>query len=504
MIAAMATDGTPGTATIVRLLGQRQLDVRSLVAGDARRDAPIAWIASSDLDDPTPFLSPGHVLLTTGRQLLEREGSADTYVDALVRGGILGLGFATGLHAPEVPSALVDACAAAALPLFEVPLATPFLAIIHWCADLQRDRERWATSAQRAVAAAALAPTGHRAVVRRLATELGAGVALLDSAGRERATSRTAVPPAALAAARETLRSARRTTSTDVTAEGSVTVATLGSGDRSLGCVCIWTRDPLDTAAQSVATVAAAWLEFSLVSAVDATRRLNELEGALAALALEGQADAVGALLLKTGRRLPSEPIVVASAETALARYAMEDALRDTAGDVLWTADGERLLFVVSLAERERLDAFLTRLDATAGVSQPSSWRHAPVAASEAAAALQRAKRTGAATATFERALDGLLGMLDDRDARDAARAQLSPIAAEADGAERLALVRTWFEQDCSWDATARIVGMHRHSVRSRIRAIAEQLQLDADAFADRATLWALLRAADVPRWQRP
>ena len=337
--------------------------------------------------------------------------------------------------------------------------------------------------------------------MRRLATELGAGVALLDGAGRERATSRTAVPPTALTAARETLRSARRTTSTIVTSAGSLTVATLGSGGRSLGCVCIWTREPLDTAAQSVATVAAAWLEFSLVSAVDATRRLNELEGALAALALEGQADAVGALLLKTGRRLPQEPIVVASAETALARYAMEDALRDTAGDVLWTADGERLLFVVSLSERERLDAFLARLDATAGVSQPSSWRHAPVAASEASSALQRAKRTGAATATFDRALDGLLGMLDDRDARDAARAQLSPIAAEEDAAQRLALLRTWFEQDCSWDATARVAGMHRHSVRSRVRAVAEQLHLDADVFADRATLWALLRAADVPRW---
>lgn len=502
IIATMAAETAPGSATIVRLLAQRRLDLRPLVEGDARRDAPIDWIASSDLDDPTPFLSPGHVLLTTGRQLLERDGAAAGYVAALVAGGILGLGFATGLHAPEVPRELVAACEAAALPLFEVPLSTPFLAIIHWCADLQRDRERWATSAQRAVAGAALAPTGHRSVVRRLASELGASVVLLDAAGSERAASRAAMPSAVLAAARETLRAARRTTSTTVTEAGAATVTTLGAGERLLGCVCIWTREPLDSAAQSVASVAAAWLEFSLASAVDASRRLSELEGALTALALEGQADAVGALLLKTGRRLPQEPIVVASAETALARYAMEDALRDTAGDVLWTPEGDRLLFVASLADRARLDAFLERLDATAGLSAPSSWRLAPVAASEAAAALQRAKRTGVAAATFDRALDGLLGMLDDRVARDAARAQLSPIVAVDGGAERLALVQAWFAEECSWDATARKVGLHRHSVRARVRSVADDLRLDVDAFADRATLWALLAAADLPRWR--
>lgn len=498
----MAAVTSPDAATVSRLLAHRALDVRALVEGDDRRDAPIVWIASSDLDDPTPFLSPGHVLLTTGRQLLERDGAAAGYVDALVAGGILGLGFATGLHAPEVPGELVAACEAAALPLFEVPLSTPFLAIIHWCADLQRDRERWATSAQRAVAGAALAPTGHRAVVRRLASELGASVALLDAAGNERASSRTSVPGAALDAARQTLGSARRTTSTTVTEGGSATITTLGAGERLLGCVCIWTRSPLDSAAQSVASVAAAWLEFSLVSAVDASRRLSELEGALTALALEGQSDAVGALLLKTGRRLPQEPIVVACAETALARYAMEDALRDTAGDVLWTPDGDRLLFVASLADRARLDAFLARLDATAGLSAPSSWRLAPVAASEAASALQRAKRTGAAAATFDRAVDGLLGMLDDRVARDAARAQLAPLVAHEGGAERLALVRSWFEHECSWDATARSVGLHRHSVRARVRSVADELRLDVDAFADRATLWALLAAADLPRWR--
>ena len=40
-----------------------------LVAGRDAADAPIRWVHSSELVDPTPWLSGGELILTTGLQL---------------------------------------------------------------------------------------------------------------------------------------------------------------------------------------------------------------------------------------------------------------------------------------------------------------------------------------------------------------------------------------------------------------------------------------------------
>ena len=40
-----------------------------LLAGDDAADAPVRWVHISELLDPTPWLSGGELLLTTGMQL---------------------------------------------------------------------------------------------------------------------------------------------------------------------------------------------------------------------------------------------------------------------------------------------------------------------------------------------------------------------------------------------------------------------------------------------------
>ena len=93
-------------------------------------DRPVRWVHSSDLADPTPFLSEGLVLLTTGTQFADAD-AADyrAYVDRLVARGVRALGFGTEVVRDGMPSGLVDACTAARLPLFEVPYRTPFIAV---------------------------------------------------------------------------------------------------------------------------------------------------------------------------------------------------------------------------------------------------------------------------------------------------------------------------------------------------------------------------------------
>ena len=57
------------------LLRELELEV---VAGEAGLDRAVRWVHSSELLDPTPWLSGGELLLTTGLQLTGDDVSAPT------------------------------------------------------------------------------------------------------------------------------------------------------------------------------------------------------------------------------------------------------------------------------------------------------------------------------------------------------------------------------------------------------------------------------------------
>ncbi len=111
--------------TVESLTGELGL---KLVSGSESARAPVRWVHSSELPDPTPFLKGGEVILTTGLQLdgarIQRE-----YVERLADHEIAGLGFGTGLAHRRLPAALVTAAERRGFPLFEVPYELPFIAI---------------------------------------------------------------------------------------------------------------------------------------------------------------------------------------------------------------------------------------------------------------------------------------------------------------------------------------------------------------------------------------
>jgi len=77
------------------------LDV-ALLAGEAQLDAPVRWVHISELPDPTPWLSGGELLLTTG-MALESEDDQRAYVQRLADHGLAGLGVGTGFRHERVP-----------------------------------------------------------------------------------------------------------------------------------------------------------------------------------------------------------------------------------------------------------------------------------------------------------------------------------------------------------------------------------------------------------------
>src|SRR5215213_2496352 len=77
------------------------LDVRP-AAGDGGMDAAVRWVHISELEDPTPWLSGGELLLTTGMQLTE-PGRQREYVRRLAAHKLSGLGLGTGFAHQTVP-----------------------------------------------------------------------------------------------------------------------------------------------------------------------------------------------------------------------------------------------------------------------------------------------------------------------------------------------------------------------------------------------------------------
>src|SRR3954466_3208778 len=105
----------------------RELEVQ-MVAGRAGLDQALRWVHISELRDPTPWLSGGELLLTTGLQLDTPEQQRE-YIARLAGHGLSGLGFGTGFSHEKVPGPLTEAAETHGFPLFEVPYDVPFIAV---------------------------------------------------------------------------------------------------------------------------------------------------------------------------------------------------------------------------------------------------------------------------------------------------------------------------------------------------------------------------------------
>ena len=165
------------------LTEQRSLGL-VLVAGASGVDRRIEWAHSIELADPAPWLRGGELLLTTGLHLTDDVAEQRGYVERLDRAGISALGFGIGLSHSRVPEAVVSAADAVGLPLLEVPLPTPFIAVARAVteriAEQQYEGVTRASRIQPRMTRAAL-HGGAPAVVKELATATGGRVLLLDA-----------------------------------------------------------------------------------------------------------------------------------------------------------------------------------------------------------------------------------------------------------------------------------------------------------------------------------
>jgi PucR family transcriptional regulator, purine catabolism regulatory protein len=198
--------------TVSELLSD--LDVR-LLTGESATDVPVRWVHISEIEDPTPWLSGGELLLTTGMQL-DTVPRQRAFIARLADHHLAGLGFGTGFAHAEVPPALVQAAAEREFPVFEVPYEVPFIALTE-AAFTQLVNEQYAVL-RRALAAherlerVVLSERGLAALASTLSSQIGAAVLVSDARGKPLACKefRRALEPEAIAQLQSELYSRRR------------------------------------------------------------------------------------------------------------------------------------------------------------------------------------------------------------------------------------------------------------------------------------------------------
>jgi PucR family transcriptional regulator, purine catabolism regulatory protein len=533
----------------------RDLDVR-LLAGERGLHLPVRWVHISELLDPTPWLSGGELLLTTGMQL-DTPTQAREFAARLADHHLAGLGFGTGFKHAEVPESLLEVAAEREFPVFEVAYEVPFIAVTE-AAFTQLVNEQYAAlrralAAQERLERIVLSERGLDALVGALATLIGAAVVVFDGRGEplQQHAFRRAIEPELLDALRGEVRERARRR------EARAFMPSLADGNQGLALpvaadgaprpggggpgrapeawlVAVKDSGPLSdfdrlTLHQAVMIVALELLRARVAG--DTERRLagdvldavvrGELTGPDLARRLGpfGLSEQVSAIVLKRsgdGRAGPG-----ASVEAAL--WA---ALREEATPALVASVGSLACALVRGGPDDELFGLGDRVAAAAGLElgedvRVGIGRAVPVVDArrsfhEARCALEALALGAAASngngsapspdvqrvATYKDlgSFQLLLSLQDDEALRLFCDSILGPIEASEGpyGGELMRSLEAFIEENGQWERAARRLYCHRHTLRYRIRRVEELTGRNLGSARDRIEFWLALRGRQL------
>jgi PucR family transcriptional regulator, purine catabolism regulatory protein len=527
------------------------LTVRGLVAemglglatGEDSADSPVRWVHISELPDPTPWLSGGELLLTTGIQLAGDERQRE-FVRLLSGHHLAGLGFGTGFDHATLPEALLDEARALSFPVFEVPYELPFIALTEKAftrlVNEQYDVLQRGIAIHKRLERLVLEERGLDEVVRALAAAIGGAVCVLSPRGETIAAKlfRRQVPEAALEDIREDVR--RR--SSELGAAGSARPAegaefapdhpeiagralVLPISIRGKGAPQAWLVAARDAGGlgdferlilQQAVTVVA--LELMRQRAMRDTER--RLAGDVLAEALTGRLseDEVAMRLRPFGVGAQTAVLVFAGpdgAPPAQAEGDLDRFLADAEVGALVAVRERLLCAVVDTAEEGDAIALARRareaLAPEHGELRAAASRPAPVGSlrrtfHEARCALEAAGLANGSTppevASYRDlgAFQLLLSLQDDDALRLYCDSVLGPLedASGEYGDELLRSLEAFIEQNGQWEKAARELYCHRHTLRYRIRRVEELTGRDLSSARDRIEFWLALRAREL------
>ncbi|HWM35018.1 MAG TPA: PucR family transcriptional regulator [Pseudolysinimonas sp.] len=485
------------------------------VTDAARGSVEITGIHISELRDPTPYLEGGEVLLTTGMAFTDPGWDARDYVDRLRERGVHALAIGVGPQIDEIPAALVELCRDAGLPLLMVPADQLFIRVTrgYWDLVAASGRASLVTQlgTQTALVREAAKPDGIAGVVSLVAQAVGGWAAYIPLQGADPVmwpANQSGVLPRLQEEVRRFAERGNVGAATFPLHGYDVVAHPVGSGAQVRGALTVGVgRRPSSADRQLILTATAVLglRERAQGDAVSVNRAIGE---AVVNLLLAGEVTAAQALVETTGgRALPATVRVLAFPVQDDARGQQAPTARVEAmiGELV-----RRGLLSAAAAERSR-PARVTTVSGV-GVLLLSGPQAADGAAEAPAAAAAHAGATPLRGALSEVVRLGELPgavTVAIRRARDAAEGELvstRPLGGLDEGelaAERLATytraplvetTRSYLRHRGSWEAAARELGVHRNTIRNRMRIVEHELGIDLEDPDLSAELWIALR----------
>lgn len=453
-------------------------------------DMPITAVHISELLDPSPYVSGGELLMTTGLALPESKMGCRRYVSTVRRSGVSALAIGLGPVHQEVPPQLASVCVELSFPLLVVPVATPFLRITkaYWQA-VSRSTEQHLTdaiAAHRTLVDAAASPDPVASVLRRLARWLDGWAATLDADGLL-----SQVHPAGFADAAEVMQQevsrlevAGVHSVASFSAAGNVVVLyPLVVANRIEGYLAVGTHEQLDVAQRAVALTACGLLS------LDATRVAGEesAESAhredIAYLLDEGEVEAAGRLSVRSGQPVMTREVRLLS---VLARevQGVASAVRRWCPDALGVPESRTRQWFILPSTHGPLEKLVERVSAT------------DPAATGVVSELVRPDRINAVRVRQSHVLaagpTGTFKLPRATESTDRLSARLDRLVDA--GPQLMEALVAFLRSHGQWEQASRGLAVHRNTLRYRVHRAREVLELDLDDPDVTAQLWLLLR----------
>jgi purine catabolism regulator len=515
--------------TVQSLLDELGLE---LAAGSEGAKAPVRWVHISELEDPTPWLSGGELMLTTGIPL-DSAAKQRAFVGRLAEHNLAGLGLGTGFSHKKLPKALVDEAEKRDFPLFEVPYSTPFIAITEKAfarlVNEQYEVLQRGIAVQRRLERLVLEERGLEEIVGAISSAVGGTVAILGARGERLAGRgfRRQLSAEAVKAIREEALSHAGDGRPFVPGHPSVAgralahpVISPGDGPPQAWVVIVRDAGGLGDFERLILQQAVAVVALEMMRRRVARETERRLAGDVLAGALGGRMDPseLRRRLEPFGIGEEAAVLVFALDDPAAAEPALEHAL---AGDacpavVALHSSGTRELLcaVIDAADRDPIDVAADARKALTrdrGTVRAAASRSAPPedlrrsfhearCALEATAFSANGGEPEVASWRDLGAFTLLLAIQDDEALKLYCDSVLGPIEEgdEEYGGELLRSLAAFIEQNGQWERAARQVYCHRHTLRYRMRKVEELTGRDLSRAHDRIEFWLALRAREL------
>ncbi|MFJ4208590.1 PucR family transcriptional regulator [Paenarthrobacter sp. NPDC089675] len=485
----------------------------------------LRWVEPSELEDPTPYLPEGEFLLTAGLPFLGKGGSAakvDAYVKRLVDAKVAALGFGIKPYFDAVPDVLLDACRTHNLTLFEVPESVPFAAIgLEFSQLLESDNARvfrQLADTNRQLMRAVLSPRPEHELLAALVQRVPVWAVLVGADGRVRARGHSAggstgVEHSLLAPMLERLLSGSgpRVEMDGFDHPGSALVfghPLRSTKDANLGALILGSDVPLTPAQNNVVQSAVGLLELlvrqrtsgSLAPSQLATAMLLHPETLISGgtKQLNGLKDLLAQSLSSTrsGQMRVVQGVKLDGADDGPVREVLQwRRLFDTK---LVEVTDYGFAAITRLRVDDSLLADVEKLGWRLVIGEPTELTGLAAAYQRVTSLRSRVLSTGLSARVDEVtwSVTGLLGR--DAGTMLAGRLLAPLLALESERRDPLLpVLRGWLAENGSWDASAKLLGLHRNSVRRQIGVVGELLDMDLNAAQVRAELWIALQYVD-------